>query len=209
MRILNKPISAIIMLIILITSSCNLPKAETEENLNQVRTQAVETVMFELTLEGDAPDTVKLPEASATPAPSPTLQAQPSTTLPVLATAAIQLTPTWTPPPKDYQAELVSQQPEDFTYFKAEQEFNAFFTFKNTGSRDWTKSFYIRHKKGPKLSLKEQYTLPAVIHAGETGQAIANMKAPTDPGPYIMYWELVTSDGTPFYTFYIIVNVKK
>lgn len=209
MPIRSKLISGILLFFILFTSACNAPKTYTEDNLNQVRTQAAQTVIADLVLQDGAPDEAKQPEATTIALPSPTMQIQVTPNPAVLATAAIVLTPTWTPPPKEYQGELVSQQPEDFTYFSAGEEFNAFFTFKNTGTRDWTKSFYIRHKKGPKLSLKEQYNLPNIIYAGETGKAIANMKAPTDPGPYIMYWELVTSDGTAFYTFYIIVNVKK
>lgn len=209
MRFNNKLVPGILLFFILFTSACNLPKGDSEQDMNLVRTQAAQTVVAEMTLQNVAPNEAKLPEVTATVLPSPTVEMQVTPNPTVLATAAIYLTPTWTPAPKDYQAELVSQQPDDFTYFSAEEEFNAFFTFKNTGSRDWTKDFFIRHKKGPKLSLKEQYNLPNIIHAGETGQAIANMRAPTDPGPYIMYWELAGPDGTAFYTFYIIVNVKK
>jgi len=189
-------------------------------DLNIVRTEAAQTVVAQITQEAAANPTnttapTEIPPTE-TARPSPTevqpLVVPPTETPMVVFTATATRKPvTFVPSPTSSyvdQATWISNTPADGAIFKPSTDFDAVWTLKNTGRRDWNKEFYYHWTGGNlKGALQDLYFINGPVKVNDTVKLIVDMIAPKEPGRYTTYWELVNDDGVGFFKFYLVIVV--
>jgi predicted small lipoprotein YifL len=186
-------------------------------DLSVVKTDAVSTVMAQMT--ADAP---KVTATSQPPSPTAVIN---TATLPVLATAApAVILPTATktriiysggggavaPTVNTYidQAVLVSQKPTDSTVMAPGYGFDAAWTIKNTGRRDWTNEFYFKYLSGDIPGRASDIVMIDGLDKGDKVTLTVDMVAPQAPGVYRSEWGIVNDDAVTFFHFYVVIVVK-
>ncbi|MHC1784731.1 MAG: NBR1-Ig-like domain-containing protein [Anaerolineaceae bacterium] len=184
-------------------------------DLSMVKTDAVSTVIAQMTADA--------PRITATSQPTSTTAIINTATLPALATAAPAVVlPTATktriiysggaaaPTVNTYvdQGQLVYQNPTDGTVLAPGQDFDAIWTIKNIGRRDWNDQFYFKYLTGtPEGVLFDHDMLPKVAR-GDSVTVTVDMIAPQEPGTYTSQWGLVNDDAIVFFKFFITIVVK-
>lgn len=144
----------------------------------------------------DANDALR---ATSTQAPTRTAFVLPSPTPnPILSM------PTNSRLPLDGRCEVVSQDPKDDTSIKTGTEFTTAWVLKNTSDNTWDKSSVdVKFKGGTRLQKAgDLIDLPSSVPVNSTIEITITMIAPTTPGYYITYWNLVAG-SKPLCTFYI------
>ncbi|NPV57751.1 MAG: hypothetical protein HPY76_13935 [Anaerolineae bacterium] len=216
-------LSFVIVISLLIISSCAPQNLPTEppaptEDINLVRTQAAQTVVAQITAEALLNPSATIPAPTLPPATeAPTL-----TPLPALPTATSTKVvssgggggggggaPAATATSYTDAAKLVDFWPPDGFKMSRGQDFDAKFTFKNTGKRTWTTDFYIRTNGG---DMDPYYTdtvmVAEPVAVNDTYTFVVDYAAPYEPGIYRTYWKLVNDDAVTFYKFYIVIEVE-
>lgn len=189
------------------------PTPEPTVDLAVVKTSAVSTVIAEMT--------ANAPKATATSAPTATTAA--TATLPVLATSASIVLPTATKTNVPYsgggavvatvntyvdQGKLTYQNPIDGTVLSPGVDFDAVWTIKNIGKRDWTDQFYFMYVAGDPEGVSFDHGMLPVTKIGDSYTVTVDMVAPSEPGTYTSQWALVNDTAVKFFKFYITIVVK-
>jgi hypothetical protein len=218
-----------ILALVMILAGCTTPTVVVPPtaDIPKVRTEAAQTVVAKITIEAALNPTSTATEApvafTATTAPSPTAAAaEPSATLiPTLTSVATLkpssggggggVYPTATRRAGPDQAQFISQSPTDGHVFHPSEDFDGVWTFKNVGTSTWNTHFYYRvaeKSRGLGIAKANIYYLGKDVKPGESISLIADMVAPSTAGRYVVYMELVNDNGSTFYAFYMVVDVK-
>ena len=189
----------LLICIALISASCGTPAAQ---NNSDIATAVALTVQAQNSLT----------EVSALPTLTPA---------PVVpATAASEVIPTDTPgqvvsnPGCVASAELVSENPPDDTLFLPGEYFWKTWTFLNTGTCVWDKSYSLVFREGELMGGLISYPFSDIIEPQETMEISIYLQAPTNEGTARGYWRLKTPWGVEFgvgpmdSSFYVQVGVS-
>ena len=185
--------------IALIAASCGTPSVQ---NDSEIATAVAMTVQAQSSLT----------KVSALPTltPAPTLQ----------ATAAPEIEPTNTPeqvasnPGCIASASLVSESPPDATVYLPGEYFWKTWTFLNTGTCIWDKSYSLIFWDGSQMGGLISYPFAEIIEPEETMEISVYLRAPTTEGIATGYWRLKTPWGVDFgvgpqnISFYVKVDVS-
>jgi len=91
-----------------------------------------------------------------------------------------------------YACQLISMSPANGTVFKPRTDFDAKWTVKNIGKREWdSESTDYLYLNGDKFHKVEGYDFGKTIKTGQTVDVIVDMVAPKKPGTYTTNWTLV------------------
>lgn len=181
------------------------------EDINAIRTQAVQTAVMEMTVQAVLhPIASPLPvEGSATP----TLKLEPGLT-PIPLTEAINtdtgdqvVIPVISGvihTPVVYQCEFVSQSPLDKPQ-AAGANYDMIWTIRNTGIATWnTREYQVKWLGGSDLSPRHQYPLPGNVAPSNSVEIIVDIKIPPNPSDAMLVtrWGIVNDNGDVFCKFY-------
>ena len=228
MKITTNLLNPALLAVLILLAGCS-PAAPTAD-LDLIRTQAVQTVSAQLTLDAVlaqptettpptmAPPTETLPPAwtatlarpTATTAPQKTNTAAPSATVkPVYSGGGGAAKPT-AKPPQPYDCKLVAQSPADGTVMKPAQPFDGRFTLKNTGTSTWTTDeFQFFHKKGEDFDASaDGFLISEEVEPGDSYTVVMDMFAPFNPGIYVGWWHMRSDNNEYFCPFYVAIQVK-
>ena len=214
----------ILVLVLIITASCNIlgPKALAtpdalafQATLNAAATEAIMTIQAQFTQTAEAmPTEPFVPIPSATPEPTSAATA----TTPPTATVG---PPTWTPVPSwtpsltptltsaftatatatrsPFSCTIVSISPPRGASIPYRNDFDARFTLKNDGTRDWIASNVdFKYVSGEKMQkYGDSVDMSKDVKVGEEYTFVIDMLAPDQAGNYSATWNLV--EGSTIY----------
>jgi hypothetical protein len=217
----KKSIGIISILAISILFSSCLPSLEQNPtpNLDQVRTEAAQTVIANITSEAAMHP---LPMATSTPLPSntptstlinlPTIATSPSDTPQAQVQSTSTRAPTatrkagsYSPPALD--CKLISQQPRDGYKIIADGFFDVTWTVENTGTEAWKDNYIYQYWKGVQFAKIPMYQLGQEVRPGVRHNLVVDFIAPPEIGKYTTWWRLLTDSGTVICSFYFTVVV--
>jgi methionine-rich copper-binding protein CopC len=190
--------------------------AEPTQNLDTVRTEAVQTAIAAITVTAES-----MPTATATTTVIPSDTPVPATATPVASlTAAPSATSTrvvysggsgWVPTKTVYTdtAKLTAQTPADNKSFTPGEDFDITWTFQNVGLRPWNTQFYFNYVSGPTSQNGKNIFVSRQVAVNDTYSFTVDMEAPTTPGIYVCKWGLINDDGVTFFSFYYSFAVTK
>ena len=196
---------------LLIAACAPATPVEPTPDVNAIRTSAASTVVAELTLTAAA----FTPTPQPLPTETPTLALPPTET----PTIALALDPTQvalgTPGAlcDDYSFTLATLDVTipDGTPMTPGQEFVKTWKIKNTGICTWDTNYkaIFSYSSPPNERMNGQpVPLAALVAPGQEVDISVQFKAPTTPGEYTGYWQMVNSKGIPFGTKDFILIVK-
>lgn len=189
------------------------PTLSQEDQINQIYTQAAETLQAEIAMtEAAQPEPTNTPQNTPTPVvlatntpinqetltPFPTLPALPSPT-------PVPTKPATTGGRPCLRAELIFESPKDGVILKPGQSFVKYWNFSNSGDCAWNENFHLVHMGGPNFT--DSGVLALVDVSNMTSDGIANggkleievsMQAPDSPGRYKSIWMLRDDNGQTF-----------
>ncbi len=185
-----------------------------QATLNAAATQAVQTIQAQFTQTEQArPTEPFVPIPSATPQPtepptatpdySPTPAPPTWTPVPIFtstftATATSQATATATSTPSPYSCSVVRVEPRAGTKLPYRNDFDARFTLKNNGTKDWlAANVDLKYASGEKMQkYADAVDLGKDVKPGEEYTFVVDMLAPENAGTYKATWNLVDSSNT-------------
>ena len=186
--------------------------------LNQIRTEAVETAMVQLTLEAPRLPTLQpqftftptliyaLPTlaptlastSTSTPSPVPPPATAVPTSVPVILTPAPQ---NELPPVTEssaYKCELGDQMPAPEAYLHTNAPFDAVWFVNNTGTEKWDRTLMSYYQVGgDEIKTKrkvDSYEMSENVNPGHDTKLIVDMYAPNTPGHYSATFVLAIGD---------------
>ena len=180
----------------------SVPTQDVAMTLDAARTQAAMTVAADIASRATAtplpPTATIAPSATELPSATPQPTLAPTNTLPPPPTATntfIPFTPTITntPTPSDYNCTITSSSPASNAQFGKKDEFDAKWTIKNTGTKDWvTNDMDFRYISGEKMQkYNDVYDLSKNVAKNESIDFIVDMIAPNATGNFSANWALV------------------
>ncbi len=215
-------ISIVWMASLLLLAACTAvpsqPTSAPTPDLDAVRTEAAQTVVAKITFAA-----ALNPTATSTVVPTNTIlptQTQPAVggllTSTVTATATRKVSsggggvvyPTITKTPYTDVAQLVSQNPADYTVFSPGQDFDARWTVQNVGQRSWDTQFYYTYMSGAEPKSATFYYIPNSVAVGDTVELVVDMVAPSQPGTYTTNWRLINDDAVGILSFFLTFVVQ-
>lgn len=189
----------LLICVALIAASCGTPPAQTE---SEIATAVAQTVQ--------AQNSLTKVSALPTLTPAPALP----------ATAAPEALPTDTPgqavsnPGCIASAMLVGEYPPDDTILLPGAFFRKTWTFLNTGTCTWDKSYSLVFWDGERMGGLVSYPFFDIIEPNETLDISIDLQAPSAEGTAIGYWRLKTPWGVDFgvgqlnTSFYVQIGVS-
>ena len=204
---------ALLLLVTLFSACAPAVPIEPTPDVNVIRTSAASTVVAEFTLTA----AFSTPTPQPLPTETPTQQTElipPSET----AAAIFTIDPTLaalTPDAlcDDYSFDLTTLDVTipDGTPMTPGQDFVKTWKIKNTGICTWDTSYkaIFSYSSPPNERMNAQpVPLTTLVAPGQEVEVSVQFKAPTTPGEYKGYWQMVNSKGIPFGTKdYILVVV--
>ena len=173
------------IMIFLITSCTTGQNSESTVAHEVIQTQAVQTVVAQLTQDAEA--TLSAPTFTPEFTATPTETATPSITN--------------TPAPCADSAWVSDITVPDGSILKPGETFTKTWKIKNTGSCNWNTSFYLIFGYGEKMSGMET-ALPSAVTPGQEIEISMSLTAPNKPGDYFSWWRLKNEWGVPFGEFF-------
>ncbi|HAY84536.1 MAG TPA: hypothetical protein DCY42_06330 [Chloroflexi bacterium] len=189
------------------------PTLSQEEQINQIYTQAAETLQAEIALtEAAQPEPTNTPQntptsvvlatntplAQESPSPFPTLPALPSPTPQPTKPATAGGRPC-------LRAELLFESPKDGVALQPGQSFVKHWNFANSGDCTWTENFSLVLVGGPNFTDSGLLSLPDYSNMTSDGipnggklEVSVSMQAPATPGRYKSIWMLRDDNGQLF-----------
>lgn len=171
---------------------------EPTPDVNVIRTSAANTVVAEFTLTA----------AAFTPTSAPTETPQPEipTETPTIAfatdpTQAALGTPAAICDNYTFNLSTLDVTIPDGTPMTPGQEFVKTWKIKNTGICTWDTSYkaIFSYSSPPNVRMNAQpIPLAALVAPGEETEVSVQFTAPTTPGKYTLYWQMVNGNGIPF-----------
>lgn len=206
-----KKILSFLLLAVLFSACAPAVPIEPTPDVNAIRTSAAKTVVAEFTLTA----AIFTPTTQPLPTETPTQQFLPPTETPA---ALVTIDPTiaaLTPDAlcDDYSFDLTTLDVTvpDGTPMSPGQEFTKTWKIKNTGICTWDTSYkpIFSYSAPPNERMNAQpVPLAALVAPGQEVEVSVQFTAPTTPGEYKGYWQMVNSKGIPFGTKdYILVVV--
>ncbi len=222
-RIRLFPLLALTVLLAALASGCGIlgggaPTTDPlafQATLNAAATQAVQTIQAQFTQTEQARPTepfVPIPSAtpqptqpptatpdySPTPAP-PTWTPVPISTRTFTATPTSEATATATNTPSPYSCAVVKVEPRASAKLAYRSDFDARFTLKNNGTKDWlAANVDLKFASGEKMQKYfDGVDLGKDVKPGEEYTFVIDMLAPDNPGTYKATWNLV--EGSTVY----------
>ncbi len=202
MKTVRVPFVFLLLVFVLTFASCS-PAAPTVD-ANQVRTQAAQTAIVQLTAAATL-----LPPATATKAPTNTLApsataaatdtpAAPATDTP--AAAAPTATPTTAAPASadDMAAFVTDVNYPDNTQVSAGATFEKSWQIKNIGKSTWTVAYTLVCIDPGKMQCTDSSAFPKEVKPGDTVDLKAKLTAPSANGTYRAYFRLRNAAGQFF-----------
>ncbi len=110
----------------------------------------------------------------------------------------------------DYACALVSQKPKDWTKMQRRHIFDATWTVRNTGSKNWGKNgIDFKYISGTKMhTYDDSYDLAKDVGTGKSITLIVDMISPKTKGYYTAVWGLYRGK-TAFCKLSITINVNR
>jgi len=191
--------------IILLTSALVLAACapatpiEPTADVMAIRTSAANTVVAEFTLTASAFTPTSLPPTETSTPEVPTV-----TPTPVLATDPTQValgTPAALCDDYDWNPATLDVTIIDGTLMTPGQEFIKTWKIRNTGICTWNDDYQLifSYSSPPNQDMDGQpIPLAALVAPNEEVDVSVSLKAPTLPGTYTGYWQMVNSEGIPF-----------
>lgn len=180
---MNRKLSVLFLLPILILSACNLPSAAQEQGEGLVFTLAAQTITA-AALTGHTPTTTA-------ETPTPTLIA--SNTPPGATTAA------GTSVPCNLASFVSDVTIPDNTSVTVNKAFTKTWRLKNVGSCAWTSGYQLVFDSGDQMGGPASQQLTAgTVAPGQTIDVSVNLTAPASPGTYKGNWRLREPGGAVF-----------
>lgn len=111
---------------------------------------------------------------------------------------------------KDYACTLVSQKPKDWTKMQRRNIFDATWTVRNTGTKNWGKGGVdFKYVSGTKMHTHgSAYDLAKDVGSGKTTTLVVDMVSPKTKGYYTAVWGLYKG-GKVFCKLSVTVNVNR
>lgn len=111
---------------------------------------------------------------------------------------------------KDYACALVSQKPKDWTKMQRRHIFDATWTVRNTGSKNWgTGSVDLKYISGAKIHTHgNAYDLAKDVGPGKRATLIVDMVSPKTKGYYTAVWGLYRGNQV-FCRLSVTINVNR
>jgi hypothetical protein len=175
------------------------PTVDQKPTFDAVSTQAVQTMVANLTLNAPTATQTSLP--TDTPAPTATTPPQPTNT-PAPSETPTRVFIPWTKTPTATQAvyncTVTSVSPTTSTTIKVNQDFDAKWTVKNSGVNTWVSSNTdVRYIDGTKMyDGGDVRDLSSDVAPNGTLTFVLDMKAPGSDGTYSTNWGIYLEDGT-------------
>lgn len=198
-----------LFLAVLLVACAPATPIEPTADVNAIRTSAASTVIAELTLTAAAFTPTSAP-------PTVTFTPEPATATPTLA---LVIDPTLvalgTPGSlrDDYSFDLntLDVTIPDGTPMTAGQEFTKTWRIKNTGIGTWDTSYkaIFSYSQPPNEDMDAQpIPLTTLVAPNQEVDVSVQFKAPSTPGEYTGYWQMVNAQGIPFGKKDFILIVK-
>ncbi|GAB4485214.1 MAG: hypothetical protein Fur0016_10000 [Anaerolineales bacterium] len=110
----------------------------------------------------------------------------------------------------DYACNLVSQKPKDWTKMQRRNIFDATWTVRNTGTKNWGKSgIDLRYVSGTKMhTYGDSYDLSKDVGPGKSITLIVDMISPKNKGYYTAVWGLYKGNQL-FCKLSVTINVNR
>lgn len=194
-------ISAILM------GACTLfvgPAPTPTTDINQIQTQAAQTVVAQLTQSAPqatttatlgVPTETTPPTATATQ--SPTNTPEPTSTNTPTPTAT-NPPPTPTPQPCNWATFVRDVTVPDNSVMLPGSDFTKTWRLENIGTCNWTSGYDLVWVDGERMGAPRSVPLPETVRPGEEVNLSVNMVAPNVPGTYRSHWMLRSVTGEVF-----------
>lgn len=179
----------------LVLSACGAAApAEPTQDPNMVFTQVAETVMVSMTQTAQAVPPTAMPEPTITPLPT---QPPAPTQDPNMPTQAPpQMGPTPTIQKFGDSAAYLSINPADGTTFDTGEEIRFTICFRNDGSTDWNKNYYLQYVGGFRLwGDTNRWYVGEEIEPGGKWCFFLPGVTPREPGTHITYYDMKNPSG--------------
>ena len=210
----TKPILVLVAALTFLAACAPTTPVEPTPDVNVIRTSAASTVVAELTLTAAffTPTTQPLP--TETPTLDPALI--PATETPISLVTLDPTTAALTPDAlcDDYSFDLTTLDVTvpDGTPMTPGQDFTKTWKIKNTGICTWDTNYkaIFSYSAPPNERMNAQpLPLTTLVAPGQEVDVSVQFKAPTTPGEYKGYWQMVNSKGIPFGTkdFILVVII--
>ena len=109
---------------------------------------------------------------------------------------------------EDYACRLVSTSPTNGATFNARDDFDAKWTVRNIGQKNWDRNnLDYRYTSGAILHKREVYDLSSNVNTGGSIELIVDMVAPKNSGNYTTTWNLYAGAKT-FCNMTLTINVR-
>jgi cytoskeletal protein RodZ len=197
------------------TAPSSTPQATSEQevDVNQVRTQAAETVIADLTKNAPTATPVT-PTDTATPQATITITLTntpvPPTARPTATWIPWTKTPVYTATLAAYNCTITDYSPKSSENIKVSTDFDGRWVVKNTGTQTWVKTEVdIKYISGTKFQTKvDIFDLKSDVVKGDSYTVIVDMKTPADAGSYNTTWAIVQG-GLTICSLNLTVTVVK
>lgn len=198
----KSPIIVVSMVILSVTLACSLfssPPTPTPASQDAVYTQAVQTVIAQLTANAAGNqavptaggETVEAPAVSAEVPPTSTETQAPTNTNPPLP-------PTNTPIPCNQAKFIKDVSIPDGTKIQVGTGFTKTWRLRNTGSCTWTSAYQLIFDHGDQMGGPLTQPLAGNVAPGQEVDISVNLVAPASPGTYKGFWQLRDPGGVVF-----------
>lgn len=152
------------------------------------------------------PTNTPTPRFTDTPEPTPT-----ATFIFIFSSPTAVVPPTSTgnaTSDRQYACQIVSVSPPNGTSYTGRTDFDARWTLRNNGQREWDRTSidYI-YLSGDRFHKTAAYDLSKNVKVGETVEVIVDMVAPRDAGSYTTNWSLRVGSQT-FCTLALTIVVR-
>ena len=185
---MNRPLIISALLAMFILSACSSGQASAPTiDPALIKTQAVETIMAQLTQTEVALATKNAPTTTPMMTATPTLTATPAITN--------------TPAPCADAAWVKDISVPDGTIMKPGETFTKTWRIKNIGSCTWREDFYLIFGYGEKMGGTE-VALPSKVEPEQEVEISVSLTAPKNTGDYYGWWRLKNEWGAPFGEFF-------
>lgn len=195
---MKKTITILFLLLSTMLAACGPAQpaepTPTAVDINAIQTEAVKTVVAEVTLTAQAMPTQTPVPPTETLAPTQEATATPENT----ATPTVNIC--------NNSVFVADVSAPDGTQVTAGQKFVKTWKVKNTGSCTWPRTYTIRYGYGDRMNGRDTY-LTAEVLPNQEAEISIELTAPSTPGTYRGYWVLFDNNAFSFGQYLSVVIV--
>lgn len=185
------------LLTLLVAACAPATPVEPTPDVNIIRTSAASTVVAEFTLTAAFFTPTPMPPTE-TPTPAPT---ETPAELPTIDPTIAALTPDALCDDYDWDGATIDVTIPDGTTMAPGQEFVKTWRIRNSGICTWDTTYQAiyAYSNPPNERMNAQpVPLTALVAPGEEVDVSVQFTAPSTPGEYTLFWQMVNSTGIPF-----------